>query len=61
MGELSPQAMAMVQHMIASSLLWVFAAIVGLAVMLWLVTSLMRDKKPAHSVSKMEAFDAGLG
>ncbi len=53
--------MAMVQHMISASLLWVFAAIVGLAMVLWLVTSLMRDKKPAHAVSKIEAFDAGPG
>ena len=30
-------------------------------VVLLAVTSLMRNKKPGHAVSKMEAFDAGLG
>jgi MFS family permease len=55
---LTPESIQLVQHMISSGLLWVFAAMLAIAVLQFFCTFLMRDAKPGHPVSRTEAFDA---
>jgi MFS family permease len=55
---LRPDALLAVRHVIASGLQWVFGAMLVIAFAQFAVTFLMRDRRPDHSVSKVEAFDA---
>ena len=57
---LPPEALSQVRDAIASSLIWVFAAMLLLVVLQLLASLLMRGKeKPDHEISRVEAFDAG--
>jgi MFS family permease len=55
---LSPELLADARHMIAGGLTWVFAAMLGCAVILWIVTRLMPARQCAHGVSAAEAMEA---
>jgi MFS family permease len=46
------------QHMIASGLTWIFAAMLGVAIVLWAITLLMPSGKCPHKISPTEAMDA---
>ena len=49
-AELSPQALALVQHAISSSLLWVFAAMLGIVVVQLLLTLRMPPRQAAEVI-----------
>jgi len=56
---LSPQNLASVQHTIASSLTWVFGAMVLVALAGIVVTSMMQQRsKPDHEISRSESLEA---
>lgn len=54
-GNLSPEALALVQHAISWSLLWVFVAMVLMAIFQLAATFLMKPRKPDHAIGKLEA------
>jgi hypothetical protein len=56
---LSPDAIAMVQQVISSGLIWVFGAMLAVVLIQTMMTLLMAPKKkPDHNVGTVEAFDA---
>jgi MFS family permease len=58
--DLSPQATELIQHAIKSGLLWVFAAMLVLAIVQFAATLLMRGKSPSHAVTRSEGFESSL-
>jgi MFS family permease len=52
-----PEVLAEAQHMIARGLTWVFAAMLGVAVLLWCVTRLMPSGRRTTTVHAPDALD----
>jgi MFS family permease len=56
-AKLPADVLAYAQHMIAGGLMWVFAAMVGCSVVLWVVTRLLPKSRCEHEVSAREAME----
>ena len=57
-ASLSPEILHSAQHMIASGLKWVFAAMVVFAIVQFVLTMFMPTKRSEHRVGAMEALEA---
>jgi MFS family permease len=57
-AKLPPEIIAQIRHMIAGGLTWVFAGMLGCAVLLWIVTQWMPRRASDHKISAAEAIEA---